>query len=101
MGMDSTHYMKKDFTTALIFSYTSHDTVEAMPWMHLSDANQVESLFPRLLPRERGLMQWDAIEINAIADTDSALAKDIFCIAEGDYGIHLTRQFLAKKLVNL
>lgn len=54
--------------------------------MHLSNTNQVESgISPPALSKERGgLMQWNAIEVYAIADTDSVLAKDTLRIAEGD-----------------
>ena len=45
-------------------------------------------------------MQRYTIEINTIADSDSTLSKDLFCIRKCHYSIHLLRKTISEQLVN-
>ena len=80
----------------VIFTQASHQPVIAMPDVHLSHSYQVNLIALRLV-----LMDRDAIEVYTVTDSNGALSENLFCIREGDYSRHLSRQTVAKHLIYL
>jgi len=103
-GTYTSNNMKEDIgersmrcrTSLIILTNTSYQTVITMPIVNLSDTYQMKGII-RFMP----IMEWYTVEVNTITNIDSPLAKYFLGIREGDNSIHLCREPMTEKLVNL
>ena len=79
---------------AIVFSKTFDESIKSVPRVYLRYAYQMY-----FISNCYWFMQWNAIKINAITNTNCSLSKNFLLICKRDNGIHIRSQLTTEHLI--